>query len=721
MSKINQISVDGVVYDIATKKEVELEAKINNKADKATTLDGYGITDAYTKDSVDGMLSQKNDILTFDTTPTADSTNPVTSGGVKVELDKKADKQNAATPEELERLNYYGNKDIVQSDESWFTVNAAGNTITGLTDTGKAQSGTLVIPYKINGKIITSLCADMPESIFVDALDKFTKVILPNSITSIAHHAFYYCTSLVSIEIPNGITGINAAVFQGCTSLKSISLSNSVTYIDIRAFSNCTSLNKIEIPASVRYIEENSFDEITPANLTVYCEQGSYAETYAKQKGFNVVYTDVSKTAFDSKADKTDIDALNTDIDTLKKLSVPHTTSSGYPVSVSDHLEGESVIDYKVYGNSVQDGTPTPDTPIEIQSVGDLVTDTSSPYYGKYDVPVTVCEKNLIPYPYSNTTETIKGITFTDNGDGTITANGTVTSTVQYSQFELKNKSDAFLLQGGTYTLSGVNGGSTTTFYIQLKNSDTDATIAIATNGGVTFNLNEPCYARGNLIIKSGTTVNNIVFKPQLELGTTATPYEPYQAPITKHIYLDEPLRKVGDYADYVDWGNQVVVRNILKFTLNGDLRGGKTTNSTDEYSGWFIENYAFSNMGTKQRSYLLCNMLPFNAKINLNLYMSIGFGGNSNLLYICLPTSMATTLSEASTILNGAICYMPLATPTTEPITAPDFDVPISEVMNVSSGTVIPPSSMDVTYYQDINKVITELKNAILAQGGNV
>ena len=32
--------------------------------------------------------------------------------------------------------------------------------------------------------------------------------------------------------------------------------------------------------------------------------------------------------------------------------------------------------------------------------------------------------KNLIPYPFTNSTTTQSGITFTDNGDGTITANG---------------------------------------------------------------------------------------------------------------------------------------------------------------------------------------------------------------------------------------------------------------------------------------------------------
>lgn len=129
---------------------------INGKADSATTLAGYGIEDAYTKTEIDGKLSgvfhykgmvdyyteltaktdaQQGDVyivrytgtsgttplnaeyawtgeaweefggiidlsgyqekLTFDSTPTADSTNPVTSGGIKTALDGKLDKTDA--------------------------------------------------------------------------------------------------------------------------------------------------------------------------------------------------------------------------------------------------------------------------------------------------------------------------------------------------------------------------------------------------------------------------------------------------------------------------------------------------------------------------------------------------------------------------------------------------------------------------------------------------
>jgi len=44
-----------------------------------------------TKSFVNSAMEQKQDILTFDSTPTASSTNPVTSGGIKIALDAKQD------------------------------------------------------------------------------------------------------------------------------------------------------------------------------------------------------------------------------------------------------------------------------------------------------------------------------------------------------------------------------------------------------------------------------------------------------------------------------------------------------------------------------------------------------------------------------------------------------------------------------------------------------
>ena len=62
---------------------------VDGKADAATTLAGYGITDAYTKDEVDAAI-QTGTALDIDSTPTENSTHLVTSGGVYSAVAAKA-------------------------------------------------------------------------------------------------------------------------------------------------------------------------------------------------------------------------------------------------------------------------------------------------------------------------------------------------------------------------------------------------------------------------------------------------------------------------------------------------------------------------------------------------------------------------------------------------------------------------------------------------------
>ena len=61
----------GTVYD-----------SVSKKADKESTLAGYGITDAYDKTYLDRALKNKLDKMPFDTTPKVNSPNYITSGTV---------------------------------------------------------------------------------------------------------------------------------------------------------------------------------------------------------------------------------------------------------------------------------------------------------------------------------------------------------------------------------------------------------------------------------------------------------------------------------------------------------------------------------------------------------------------------------------------------------------------------------------------------------------
>lgn len=91
----NQLT-NGAGYQTASQVNTAINTAIENKADKADTLSEYGITDAYTKTEVDGMVNVKADIAspTFTGTPKAPT---VTAGTNNTQIATTAFVQGAVT------------------------------------------------------------------------------------------------------------------------------------------------------------------------------------------------------------------------------------------------------------------------------------------------------------------------------------------------------------------------------------------------------------------------------------------------------------------------------------------------------------------------------------------------------------------------------------------------------------------------------------------------
>lgn len=193
--------------------------------------------------------------------------------------------------------------------------------------------------------------------------------------------------------------------------------------------------------------------------------------------------------------------------------------------------------------------------------------------------------KNLIPYPYADTTKTVNGVTFTDLGDGTVKVNGTATAT---TLFTFAGTSKQFL-KAGTYILSGcpdVDSGA----YIQVYVSGSGTTIGRDRYEnepyGTTFTLTQAQVDTQNIVVGiallSGTQVSNAVFRPMLRLASdTDSTYQPYAMtnkeltqPEVKVLTLDSRYTSAG-VVYYVKVGRVVVV------SLETVVLTSSATNST--------------------------------------------------------------------------------------------------------------------------------------------
>ncbi len=111
-----------------------------------------------------------------------------------------------------------------------------------------------------------------------------TNVIVGNGVISIGAHAFRNCSKLISVTLGNSITNISDSTFRNCKKLTSVIIPDSVTSISVNAFYYCTSLASVIIPDSVTSIAPGVFDSCSDG-FTIYGYEGSYAETYAKERG----------------------------------------------------------------------------------------------------------------------------------------------------------------------------------------------------------------------------------------------------------------------------------------------------------------------------------------------------------------------------------------------------------------------------------------------------
>ena len=149
-----------------------------------------------------------------------------------------------------------------------------------------------------------------------------------------------------------------------------------------------------------------------------------------------------------------------------------------------------------------------------------------------HNVGCKVESVNVLSYPYYHSTLEENGLVMTDNGDGTLTYNGTALNAGSHI-FKYWIPGYRTPIKAGTYTLSGNphNGGY---LYIYLYKNQTDSAYAsyFSISGKTaTFTIEEDSYYGCYFSIFKGYSFNNVTLKPMLNRGIEALPYTPYVSP----------------------------------------------------------------------------------------------------------------------------------------------------------------------------------------------
>ena len=189
----------------------------------------------------------------------------------------------------------------------------------------------------------------------------------------------------------------------------------------------------------------------------------------------------------------------------------------------------------------------------------------------------------------------------------------------------------------------------------------------------------------------------------QIELGSTATAYEPYTGTTTT-VNLGRTV--YGGTLDVVS-GVLTVTKEIidlgsLTWQYNGSYGAGGAFYSTDKNFGYTPDSEA-PNM--------VCSMYPVKSRNDLYSSADPAFGvtGNAQTRYATIRDARYTDPTAFKTAMNGVQLVYPVATPQTYQLTPTEVSTLLGE-NNVWADS----GDVEITYRRDISIVINNLESAL-------
>lgn len=318
---------------------------------------------------------------------------------------------------------------------------------------------------------------------------------------------------------------------------------------------------------------------------------------------------------------------------------------------------------------------------------GDPSPDNIRPIVGVGNVNILHTGKNLLPRMTAAQYQSV-GITATRNDDGSLTLDGTATS-IAYIKINQEPEANIYL-NPGTYVQSLAGAVSGVSIITKLANPP--GTIIVS--GQYNFTVTKRTEALFTyLYVSSGTTLNNLRVYPQIEIGSTATPYEPYIG-ASHAIALPETL-----HGGLVDLEAGVVRREWAVKAFDGTEAW---STGTIQSNGAFRTSLAISDMTNGTSMNFACSHLKTGAYSDNADANTVAFGTiNNNYISVAV---IANNVAEFKSWLAAqhtagtpvTICYR-LATPIETPIdpltltTLQQLDryTPRQNVVSVSAGAL--------------------------------
>ena len=388
----------------------------------------------------------------------------------------------------------------------------------------------------------------------------------------------------------------------------------------------------------------------------------------------------------------------------------PTATANGKAITIDS--ANAPLQNLKLYGSTEQNGTPTPDAPVPLVSVGDS---------GSFEVGMY--GKNLLDVTQG--TKTSAGVTFTLNANKSYTLSGTCTNNVVH------HIGKAYLVKGTQYKVTGCpTGGESKTYLIRVIGSN-NTMIAEDIGGGKTFTATETGFHTIGIRVQQEINTNGLIFYPMVRFAIeTDETYEPCNK---QTLTMADTLRSVGDIKDEIDFIRGVRIQRCASVDL-GTLTWSKRNEGYIETTG----------LGSKpqppEQTYFLANMICSAYQVDTadNTWMgktnnTISMTASENVI-VRVRNNAITDYTTLSAQMSGIYLIYQLRTPIETPLTEQELNAYRHLMTNKGNTTVLSEcEDTEITYYvnkpnaqaigslhEQINKDYFKLQQAIIETGGN-